>query len=39
MAAAMSFTVSLVLAFIGSIAFFTMLIEFVAMLFCMWYRR
>ncbi|MEL4106482.1 hypothetical protein AAFA46_06555 [Oscillospiraceae bacterium WX1] len=31
--------VRLILAFIGSISFWTMLFEFVAMLFCMLYRR
>lgn len=33
------FTVRLVLAYIGSISFFTMLFEFVAMVLCMWFRR
>ena len=33
------FPVRFALAFIGSISFWTMLFEFVAMIFCMWFRR
>ena len=33
------FAVRFALAFIGSISFWTLLFEFVAMIFCMWFRR